>query len=133
MASAVPWYQVSPARAHLRRHRNHELRLEQAAELPALAEVLQQRLAAELRQHIDRVDARVDEITQDEIDDAILAAKRNGRFGPLLGQRIEPGSLAAGQHDAQHPYAHRFRPSTYCSRHYPGIGKSKLRLLNRCR
>ena len=94
-------------RAHLGRHRNHELRLQQAAELPALAQVLQQRLAAELRQHVDRVDSGVDEVAQDEIDDAVLAAKGNGRFGPLLGERIKPRSLAAGQHDAQHPNAHK--------------------------
>ncbi len=45
-------------RPHLRRHRNDELRLQQSAELPAFAQVLQQRLAAELGQHVDRVDAR---------------------------------------------------------------------------
>ena len=39
-------------RAHLRRHRNHELRLEQLPELPALAQVLQQGLAAELGQDV---------------------------------------------------------------------------------
>ena len=50
--------------AHLRRHRDDELVLEQAAELPALAQVLQQRLAAELRQHIDRINSRVDEVAQ---------------------------------------------------------------------
>ena len=109
----MPWYQVSSARAHLRRHRNNELVLQQAAELPALAQVLQQRLAAELRQHVDRVDAGVDEIAQDEIDDAILAAERNGRFGAFLGQRIEPGSFTAGEHDAQHADSHIAR---YCNR-----------------
>ena len=94
--------------AHLGRHRNHELRFEQAAELPSLAQVLQQRLAAELRQHIDRVDAGVDEITQDEIDDPVFPAERNGRFGPFLGKREEPGALASRQHDSQYAYAHAF-------------------------
>ena len=75
-------------------------RLEQAAELPALAQVLEQRLAAELRQDIDRIDARVDEVAQDEIDDPVLAAERDGRLGPFLCERIEPSALAAGQHDA---------------------------------
>src|ERR1035438_5835216 len=85
-----------------------ELRPQQTAELPSLAEVLQQRLAAELGQHVHRVDARVDEIAQDEIDDPVLASKRNSRLGALLGERPEPGTFAAGQNDAQDAYAHRF-------------------------
>ena len=52
--------------------------------------MLQQRLAAELGQDVDGIDARVDEVAEDEIDDAVLAAERNGRFGPFLGQRIQP-------------------------------------------
>ena len=93
-------------RAHLRRNGDHELRLEQPAELPALAQVLQQRLAAELRQHVNRIDAGVDEIAEDEIDDAVLPAERNGRFGPFLGQRREPRALPAGQHDPQDANPH---------------------------
>jgi len=93
-------------RPHLRGHRNNELRLQQGAELPAFAQVLQQRLAAELRQHVDRVDARVDEVAEHEVDDTVLASERNGRLGPLLGQRVEPRSFPAGQYDAQHAYAH---------------------------
>ena len=42
--------------AHLRRHRNDELVLEQIGELPAVAQVLQQRLALELCQDVDRID-----------------------------------------------------------------------------
>ena len=94
--------------AHLRGHRDHELILQQAAELPALAEVLQQRLAAELRQHIDGIDPRVDEIAQHEVDDPVLAAKGDGRFGPFVGKRSQPRSLAAGEDDAQYAYPHRF-------------------------
>ena len=106
MASAVPWYQVSPGERICAGTGITNWDLQQAAELPSFAQVLEQRLAAELRQHIDRIDSRVDEITQDEIDDPVLAAERNGRFGPFLRQRIEPGSLAAGQYDAQHADAH---------------------------
>ena len=89
-------------RAHLRRHGDDELVLQQAAELPSFAQVLQQRLALELRQHVDGVDARVDEIAEDEVDDAILPAERDGRLGAFLGERIKPGALSAGQHDSQY-------------------------------
>ena len=94
--------------AHLRRHRNDELILEQAAELPALAEMLEKRLAAELGQHINRINSRVDEITQHEVDDPVLASKRDGRFGPLVGKGSQPCSLAAGEDDAQYAYPHKF-------------------------
>ena len=62
-------------RTHLRGHGNDELGLQQAAELPAFAQVLQQRLAAELGQDVDRVDSRVDEIAEDEIDDPVLSRR----------------------------------------------------------
>ena len=94
--------------AHLRGHRDDELILEQAAELPALAQMLQERLAAELRQHIDRINARVDEVAQHEVDDPILASKGDGRFGPFVGKRSKPCSLAAGEDDTQYAYPHKF-------------------------
>src|ERR1035438_6667767 len=94
--------------AHLCRHRDDELILQQASELPALAEVLQQGLAAELGEHIDGVDPRVDEVAQHEVDNPVLASKRDGRFGPFIGKRSQPRSLAAGEDDAQHAYPHRF-------------------------
>ena len=72
-------------RPHLRRHRNDELALQQASHLPAFAQVLQKTLAAELGQHVDRMDPRVDEIAENEVNNAIFAAKGDGRFGPFLG------------------------------------------------
>ena len=99
---------------HLGGHGDDELSLQQAAELPAFAEVLQQGLAAELGQHIDGIDSRVDEVAQHEVDNPVLAAKRYGRFGPFVGQRRQSGSLAAGEDDAQYAYPHRF--NAYCSR-----------------
>ena len=94
--------------AHLRRHRNHELVFQEAAELPALVEMLQQALAAELGQHVDGVDSRVDEVAQHEIDDPVFAAERNGRFGPLISQGRQPGALTAGEDDAEYAYPHKF-------------------------
>ncbi len=51
--SAVPVV----ALAHLRRHRNDVLVLQQRRKLPGFPEVLKQGLALELSQHIDRIDA----------------------------------------------------------------------------
>ena len=95
----IPGFARGP---HLGRHRNDELGLEQSAELPALGEMLQQRLTFELGQNIERIDPRVDEIAQDEVDDAILPAERHGGFGAFLGQRVQPGTLSTGQHDSQY-------------------------------
>ena len=94
-------------RAHLGRHRDDELLLEQPTELPAVREVLQQRLALELREDVDGVDARVDEVAEDEVDDAVLAPERYRRLGALLGQRKQARAFAAGQDDAEDPESHR--------------------------
>ena len=77
--------------AHLRGHGNDELVFQNAADLPTFIEMLQQALAAELRQDVDRVNAGVDEVAQDEIDDPVFAAKRNGRLGAFLRQRDKAG------------------------------------------
>ena len=57
----------------------------QPAHLPPFAQVLQQALAAELRQNVNGKDAGVDEIAQDEIDDPVFAAERHSRFSAFLG------------------------------------------------
>src|SRR5207248_950140 len=71
--------------------------------LPSLAEMLQQRLAAELSEHVNGVDSGIDEIAENEIDDAVLASEGNGRLGAFAGERKEAGSFAAGEHNAQYP------------------------------
>ena len=98
-SSLIPGFVLG---AHLRGDVDDEVALEQAAELPSLAEVLEQRLAAELGEDIDRVDSGIDEIAKDEIDDAIFAAERDGRLGTLAGKRKKTGSLTSGEDDAQH-------------------------------
>src|SRR5205085_8845795 len=92
-----------------------ELRFQEPAELPTLAQMLEQRLAAELGQHVNGIDARVDEIAQDEIDDAVFASERNGWFRPFPRKRVEARALAAGQYDAQHSNSHTVRLKPYCS------------------
>jgi hypothetical protein len=74
--------------------------------LPSLVQMLQQALTAELRQHVNRINARVDEITQDEIDDPVLAAKRHSRLGALLRKWIKPASPAASEDNPEHPQSH---------------------------
>src|SRR5262245_42762861 len=91
-SSLIPGFAV---RAHLCRNGNDELILQQTAELPALTEMLQERLAPELGQDIDGVDAGIDEIAEDEVDDAVLAAKRDRGFSALAGEWIEAGALTA--------------------------------------
>ena len=65
--------------------------------------MLQQRLALELDQDIDRIDAGIDQIAENEIDDPVTAAKGYRRLRSFLGQRIKAGSLPAGQHKREHP------------------------------
>ena len=91
---------------HLRGHGDDEAVLQDPAELPAVGEVLEQRLALELGEDVDRVDARVDEVAEDEVDDAVLAAERNGRLGALLGEGIEASALPSGENDAEHAKSH---------------------------
>src|SRR5262245_54029471 len=94
-------------RAHLRGYRNHELILEEATELPAFVDVLQQGLAAELCQYIYGMDPRVNKITQDEIDNPVFAAEWNSRLGAFARQWVKAGTLSAGENNAQHADIHR--------------------------
>src|SRR4030095_2654807 len=95
---------------HRGRTRDDELVLQQSAELPAVREMLQERLALELGQDVDRVDARIDEVAEDEVDDAVLPAEGHRRLGALLGQRKETRALPAGQHDPEDSESHRAPP-----------------------
>ena len=89
-------------RTHLCRHVDDEVALQHSAELPSLAQMLQQRLAAELGEHIDRVDSGIDEITENEIDDPVFASERNRRLGALPREGEEPGPFATGKYNAQY-------------------------------
>ncbi len=71
--------------AHLGGHGNDELVFQNAAVLPAFVQVLEEALAAELSEYVDGIDAGVDEVAEDEIDDAVFAAERDGGLGALLG------------------------------------------------
>ena len=99
-SSLVPGFVL---RTHLCWHRDDEVALQQSAELPSLAQMLEQRLAAELGEHVDRVDSGIDEIAEDEIDDPIFASEGNRWLGAFPREGKEPGSFATGEYDAQHP------------------------------
>ncbi len=99
-SSLVPGFAL---RTHLCRNVNDEVALQQSAELPSLAQMLEQRLAAELSEHVDRVDSGIDKIAEDEIDDPVFTSERNRRLGAFPREGKEPGSFAAGQYDAQDP------------------------------
>jgi hypothetical protein len=62
--------------------------------------MLEQRLAAELSEHIDRVDSGIDEIAENKIDDSVLTSERHRRLGAFPRKWKEPGSLATGEYDA---------------------------------
>src|SRR5205823_5236804 len=78
--------------------RNNELLSEQAAKLPAIPEVPQQRLALELHQDIDGVDTRIDEIAKYEVNDAVFPAERHGRLGACSGQRQQAVASPTGEY-----------------------------------
>src|SRR6185503_2543547 len=104
--SLVPGFALG---THLSGNVRDEVAFQKSAELPALAQVLQQRLAAELCEHVDRVDSGIHKIAENEVDDSILAAEGNCRFRALAGQRIEARSFSSGEHDSQYPAAKRYR------------------------
>jgi hypothetical protein len=59
--------------------------------------VLQDRLGFVLGQDVDGVDARVDKIAEDKINDAIPAPKRDRRLGAMTRQRLQAVSTTTCQ------------------------------------
>src|SRR5262249_40513276 len=57
----------------------------------------EQRVAPILRQHLDAEETAVDEVAEDEVDDAIAPAERYRWFGPITGERVEALATATGQ------------------------------------
>src|SRR6266852_1263895 len=70
--------------SHLGGNRDDEMIPQQAGGFPSFAQVLEERLAFELDQDVHRIDARVDQVAEDEVDNPIAASKRNGGFGTFL-------------------------------------------------
>src|SRR6185503_6098916 len=78
-----------------------ELTLQETTELPPFAQVLEQRLAAELCEYINRIDSRIHKIAENEINDPVLPPKGNGWLGAFSRKRVEPGAFSSRQHDSQ--------------------------------
>ena len=70
-----------------------------AVEVPgfAVADVVVQLKGLILGEDTDREDARVDAVGQREVDDTVLSAEGDRRFGDLVGQDAESAALAASQ------------------------------------
>ena len=61
-----------------------------AAELPAALDVFVEGLALELGQHIDRVNAAVDEVREGEVDDTVLSCEVDCRFCAVFREKRSP-------------------------------------------
>ena len=92
------------AHPHLGRNRSDKLVIQYSAELPSIFKVLDQRLGAPLNQDVNRVNSRIHQIGEDEIDDPVLPAKRHCRFGALAGQRMQPAAEPSGHYHRKRPH-----------------------------
>ncbi len=101
--SPIPLLALS---AHLGRHRNQEFALQDTAELPAVAQVLQQGLTTKLDQYINGIDPGIDQVTEHEIDDSVHASERDRRFGAFAGQWVKSRTLAPGEDEGQNLELH---------------------------
>jgi len=62
-------------------------------------------LRLELGQYIDGIDFGIDEVAEHEIDQTVLASKRNGRLGPVHSEGVETTAFAACHDHAE--YIHK--------------------------
>ena len=96
-----------PPRAEplLRRHRR-DVVAEHRRETPRLGDVAVEAVALVLRQHDDLAIAAVDQVGQDEVDQAVDPAERDRRLGPVGGQWHQSLALTAGEHDGENLLRH---------------------------
>jgi hypothetical protein len=78
---------------------------------PRRGDVLDERFGLVLREHVDRRDARVHEVAQHEIHEAIAASERQRRLRFLGREWIEPRAFAAGKHHRDD--VHSWRPFSW--------------------
>ena len=93
----------------LRRHRR-DVVAEQGTHPPGQADVPVQAVALVLGQHADPQDAGVDQVGQREVNQPVEAAERNGGLRPVVGERRQPLSRAARQHDAEDSFLRHLAP-----------------------
>ena len=95
----MPWYQCS-SHPLLRRHQVDELLHAAVEEAPAALDVADQAVRLVLRGDADAPNAGVHAVGQREIDDAELAAERNGRLGAPVGELLQPAAASARENQA---------------------------------
>ena len=129
MASADPEEPAGSA-AHLGGHRR-DVVAEERRHPPGGREVAVEAVALVLRQHCDAPVAAVDQVRQDEVDEAVDAAEGHGGLRAVERKRSEALALAAGEHHAEDArgmaagggdWAHRASDSTiaFCVPHGTG-------------
>ena len=72
-----------------------------AEEVPADAEVAVESAGLVLGQHEDAAEVAVDAVGQGEVDDAVQAAERHGRLGPVARQRLQARPLSPRKDDGE--------------------------------
>jgi len=75
-----------------------------AGEVVGAAEVAVQRLAVELGENINLVDARINAVADWYIDESVFAPEGYCRFGAGEGEGLQPGAGATAENDRQ--YSH---------------------------
>ena len=78
-----------------------------AEELPPLVDVPVQADGLVLGQDQDLAEVGIDAVGEGEVDDPVDPAERDGRLGPVAGQRLQARSPPPGQDDGQHVTIHQ--------------------------
>jgi hypothetical protein len=91
-----------PTRAEslLRRDGRHVV-AEHRRHAPGLGDVPIQRVRLVLGEHADAQVSGVDQVRQREVHESVGAGERDGRFGAVRGEGIQPFAFATGEDDAQ--------------------------------
>jgi hypothetical protein len=107
------------ATALLGGHRGHVV-AEHRGHPPGPGDVPVEAVILVLGQHDDLEIAAVDEVREDEVDEAVDPPERDGRLRPVPGERHQPLALAAGENDRENPrgsHACEVSPLRLCRPH----------------
>ena len=63
-----------------------------------------------LGQHTHGINAGIDTVGKGEVNDAILAAERNGGLGHVTGQSVQSAALSASQQHSHNFFFHAVSP-----------------------
>src|SRR5215467_6638288 len=89
------------SQSHLGRDRDDEMIGKHSTELPSILEMLDERLRTPLDKDVDRVDAGIDEVGKNEINDSVFATERHCGLCPVSCQRMEPSTLPSRHYQCQ--------------------------------